>query len=124
MLTPRCDIASHRLESSSKRSPLRKPFRAAANEYTGATQLRKLPARRSPGAGCTALAGRNARFMEMSRFVMVFALGIFLAEGFVLAVFPDRFKEFLLEMEPRSLQVAGLVETVVALGLMAGILAG
>lgn len=49
------------------------------------------------------------------------ALTLFLAEGFTLSVFPVQFREFLLEMEPRMLQAAGLAETVIAACLMAGI---
>jgi len=53
---------------------------------------------------------------------MLVALTIFLAEGFTLSVFPAQFKEFLMEVEPRYLQAAGLAETIIAAGLMAGIL--
>jgi hypothetical protein len=49
------------------------------------------------------------------------ALSLFLAEGFALSVFPVQFKEFLQEAEPRMLQVAGLVETLVAAGLFVGL---
>ena len=49
------------------------------------------------------------------------ALALFLAEGFALSVFPNQVKEFLLQMEPRMLQAAGLVETLVAAGLLAGL---
>jgi hypothetical protein len=56
------------------------------------------------------------------RWIMLVALTLFLAEGFTLSVFPAQFKEFLIEAEPRFLQAAGLAETIIAAGLMAGIL--
>lgn len=62
--------------------------------------------------------------MEISRWMMVGALSLFLAEGFALSVFPAQCRAFLLEADPRMLQWAGLLETVVAMGLMAGILLG
>jgi uncharacterized protein YjeT (DUF2065 family) len=62
--------------------------------------------------------------MDLSRILMLLALGLFLLEGFTLSLFPTQFKQLLTEMEPRHLQLLGLVETIVALGLMAGILAG
>ena len=60
--------------------------------------------------------------MDPVRWIMVLALTLFLAEGFTLSVFPTQFREFLLEMDPRMLQAAGLAETIIAAGLMAGIL--
>ena len=45
------------------------------------------------------------------------------AEGFTLSVFPSQFKEFLVQADPRTLQITGLVETLVAISLIAGILA-
>ncbi|HEX4148460.1 MAG TPA: hypothetical protein VHY20_05710 [Pirellulales bacterium] len=60
--------------------------------------------------------------MDPVRWIMVIALTLFLAEGFTLSVFPTQFKEFLQQMEPRLLQAAGLAETIIAAGLMAGIL--
>lgn len=50
------------------------------------------------------------------------ALTFFLAEGFTLSVFPRQFQELMQEVDPRTLQVAGLIETVMAVSLMAGIL--
>ena len=60
--------------------------------------------------------------MDPVRWMMLVALTLFLAEGFTLSVFPTQFKEFLVELEPRYLQAAGLAETIIAAGLMAGIL--
>ncbi|MBL8830461.1 MAG: hypothetical protein JNM18_26040 [Planctomycetaceae bacterium] len=62
--------------------------------------------------------------MEPAKWITVAALCILLAEGFVLSVFPHQFKAMLSEAEPRWLQAMGLVETVVATGLIAGILLG
>ena len=59
--------------------------------------------------------------MEPVRWMTMLALALFLAEGFALSVFPNQVKEFLLQMEPRMLQAAGLVETLVAAGLLAGL---
>jgi hypothetical protein len=68
------------------------------------------------------LAGRSNQQVDPVRWIMVIALTLFLAEGFTLSVFPTQFKEFLQQMEPRLLQAAGLAETIIAAGLMAGIL--
>ncbi len=62
--------------------------------------------------------------MDAARWFMLIALMLFLAEGFALAIFPRQFQQFLIEADPRSLQLAGLVETVLAVALMAGIVAG
>lgn len=64
------------------------------------------------------------QLMEPAKWITVAALCILLAEGFVLSVFPQQFKAMLAEAEPRWLQAMGLVETVVATGLIAGILLG
>jgi hypothetical protein len=60
--------------------------------------------------------------MDPARWITVIALTFFLAEGFTLSVFPRQFQELMQEVEPRTLQVAGLIETVVAVTLIAGIL--
>ncbi|MCE9606675.1 MAG: hypothetical protein K8U03_17435 [Planctomycetia bacterium] len=52
------------------------------------------------------------------------AASIFLLEGFVLTVFPEQFKRMLVESDTRALQIAGAVETIVAVGLLAGLLMG
>jgi hypothetical protein len=62
--------------------------------------------------------------MDVAHWVTLIALTLFLAEGFTLSVFPTQFKEFLVEVDPRTLQAMGLVETVVAVGMIAGILVG
>lgn len=59
--------------------------------------------------------------MDPARWITILALTIFLAEGFTLSVFPVQFKELLTELDPRALQAVGLVETIVAMGLIAGI---
>jgi len=60
--------------------------------------------------------------MDVPRVMTIIALTLLLAEGFALSVFPAQFKEMLVEAHPRSLQIVGLTETVVAVGLIAGIL--
>ncbi len=60
--------------------------------------------------------------MDAIRWITLLALTLILAEGFTLSVFPAQFKEFLLHADPRTLQITGLVETLVALSLIAGIL--
>lgn len=60
--------------------------------------------------------------MDPIRWIMLVALSLFLAEGFALSVFPGPIKELISQLEPRSLQTAGLVETVLAAALIAGVL--
>ena len=60
--------------------------------------------------------------MDAARWLTVMALSLLLAEGFTLSVFPQQFKNLLVEADPRLLQAAGLAETVVAVVLLAGIL--
>lgn len=55
---------------------------------------------------------------------MLAALALFLAEGFALSVFPVQFRDLISQLEPRTLQAAGLMETVLAAALMAGVLFG
>ncbi|HUY35200.1 MAG TPA: hypothetical protein VMV69_20815 [Pirellulales bacterium] len=62
--------------------------------------------------------------MNPTQWMTVMGLTLFLVEGFTLSVFPRQFKEFLAEADPRVLQIAGLFETTVAAGLMAGIVLG
>lgn len=59
--------------------------------------------------------------MELARWLIVMALTLFLAEGFALTVFPRQFKALLVEADPRSLQVLGLIETIIVAGLITGI---
>ncbi|MES1213514.1 MAG: hypothetical protein ABUL64_02925 [Singulisphaera sp.] len=60
--------------------------------------------------------------MDVARWVTLTALTLFLMEGFALSVFPTQFKEFLVQADPRAMQLMGLVETVIAVSLIAGIL--
>jgi uncharacterized protein YjeT (DUF2065 family) len=62
--------------------------------------------------------------MDIARWVTLIALTLFLVEGFTLSVFPTQFKEFLAQVDPRALQAMGLIETVAAVSLIAGILVG
>lgn len=62
--------------------------------------------------------------MEPIRWIMLVALGLFLAEGFALSVFPVQFRDLVSQLEPRALQAAGLLETVVAAALMVGVILG
>ncbi len=62
--------------------------------------------------------------MDVARWVTLIALTLFLVEGFTLSVFPLQFKEFLVQADPRAMQAMGLVETVIAVSLIAGILVG
>ncbi|HEY2839946.1 MAG TPA: hypothetical protein VGJ26_12400 [Pirellulales bacterium] len=60
--------------------------------------------------------------MDFPRVMTIIALTLLLAEGFALSVFPAQFKQMLIEANPRALQAIGLIETVVSVGLIAGIL--
>jgi hypothetical protein len=60
--------------------------------------------------------------VDAIQILMLLGLGLFLLEGFTLAVFPAQFQRLLAEADPRALQVAGLLETLLALGLLTGIL--
>lgn len=62
--------------------------------------------------------------MDWVRWLTLTALTFFLLEGFVLSVFPQQFQQMLATAEPRTLQMLGIVETIVAIGLIAGLLAG
>lgn len=62
--------------------------------------------------------------MEISRWLTIIALTLFLAEGFALTVFPRQFKAMLVESDPGALQMLGLIETVIAAALITGILFG
>jgi len=56
------------------------------------------------------------------KFVIMAASSIFLFEGLMFSLFPDQVLAMLRETEPRTLQIAGLVETVVAASLLASLL--
>lgn len=62
--------------------------------------------------------------MDPIRWIMLVALSLFLAEGFALSVFPTQFRDLISQLEPKSLQALGLVETVLAAALIAGVLFG
>lgn len=62
--------------------------------------------------------------MDWVRWLTLTALTFFLLEGFVLSVFPQQFQQMLATAEPRTLQMLGIVETIVAIGLIAGLFAG
>lgn len=59
--------------------------------------------------------------MEAKSWITVMGLTLFLAEGFALSVFPQQFKEYVAELDTRVLQIAGLLETALATGLILGI---
>ena len=56
-----------------------------------------------------------------ARWIIVLALTLLLAEGVALSFFPRQFKELLSESDPRWLQAAGVLETLLAIALLAGI---
>lgn len=60
--------------------------------------------------------------MPLAYYVAVFTLALLLVEGFILSVFPTQFRDLLAQTDPRTLQVFGLIETVVVAGLLAGLL--
>jgi hypothetical protein len=55
------------------------------------------------------------------RIVMIIAATLFLIEGFMFSLFPEQVLAALREAEPRVLQIAGLVETIVAASLLASL---
>ena len=59
----------------------------------------------------------------MSAFKVIVLLGasMFLIEGFLFSLFPAQVLEMLREADARSLQIAGMIETVVAASLMASL---
>lgn len=59
--------------------------------------------------------------MDSLRIAIVLALTLFVAEGFVLSIYPEQFKQMLEDLDPRTLQLVGLVETVIALGVMGAV---
>jgi hypothetical protein len=50
---------------------------------------------------------------------MIIAASLFLLEGFMFSLFPQEVLAALREAEPRALQIAGLVETIIAASLLA-----
>lgn len=51
--------------------------------------------------------------------IMIIAASLFLLEGFMFSLFPQEVLAALREAEPRALQIAGLVETIIAASLLA-----
>ena len=60
--------------------------------------------------------------MNVQQWITLTALSIILAEGCCLSLFPVQFQQLLEDVDPRWLQLAGLVETVIAAALLAGLL--
>jgi hypothetical protein len=50
---------------------------------------------------------------------MLIGASLFLLEGFMFSLFPEQVLAALRETEPRMLQIAGLIETIVAASLLA-----
>ncbi len=62
--------------------------------------------------------------MDFIRWACLIVLSLFLLEGFVLSVFPEQFRQLVSEADPAALKVAGFVETLIAVTLMAALLRG
>ena len=60
--------------------------------------------------------------MTALKIVMLLGTSLFLLEGFLFTMFPAQVLEMLRQAEPRSLQIAGMIETVVAASLIASLL--
>jgi hypothetical protein len=60
--------------------------------------------------------------LDTIEWLVVAGLSLFFLEGFLLSVFPHQVKEWLAEVEPRTLQAVGLIETLIAVGLLMGVL--
>ena len=60
--------------------------------------------------------------MTALKIVMLMGTSLFLLEGFLFTMFPAQVLEMLRQAEPRSLQIAGMIETVVAASLIASLL--
>ncbi len=58
----------------------------------------------------------------MTPWITLAALSLLLVEGFALSVFPHQVKRLLEDAEPSMLQILGLVETVIATGLIVGLM--
>lgn len=61
--------------------------------------------------------------MDLHQWIALGTLGVWLAEGFLLAVFPVQVRQLLSEADPQSLHLAGLAEATVAAVLLALVLA-
>jgi uncharacterized protein YjeT (DUF2065 family) len=72
--------------------------------------------------GCV-ITRRRSNCVDTLQIIVCVALGVFLLEGFTLAVFPAQVQRLLTEADPRALQIAGLLESLLAVGLLAALLA-
>ncbi len=59
--------------------------------------------------------------MSGLQIIMMAGASLFLLEGFMFSLFPEQVLAALREAEPRTLQIAGMIETVVAAGLLASL---
>ena len=59
--------------------------------------------------------------MSAFKTIMLLGTSMFLIEGFMFSLFPAQVLEMFREANPRSIQVAGMIETVVAASLMASL---
>ena len=57
--------------------------------------------------------------MSALQIIMMAGAGLFLLEGFTFTLFPEQVLATLREADPRMLQVAGMIESVVAASLLA-----
>ncbi len=55
------------------------------------------------------------------KIIMVLGASIFLLEGFLFSLFPEQVLAAIREAEPRTLQIAGMIETVIAASLLASL---
>lgn len=62
--------------------------------------------------------------MPMTHWITLTAVSFILIEGFVLSVFPEQFKQLMAQADSRSLQIAGVMETLIAVSLLAGLMFG
>jgi hypothetical protein len=60
--------------------------------------------------------------MGAFKILMIFGASLFLLEGFMFSLFPAQVLAMLREADPRALQIAGMVETLIAATLLASIL--
>ena len=60
----------------------------------------------------------------MLRWAVIILVNLLLFEGMLLFLFPERVQAFLTHADPRVLQVAGMIESVIGAGLLATILFG
>ncbi len=63
----------------------------------------------------------RGRFTVGLKIIMVLGASMFLVEGFMFSLFPKQMLAALREAEPRTLQIAGMIETVVAASLLASL---